>query len=299
MTIFPSGLSINNRCRLSSLSRPATAPTLPQTSNGKAPPHSGTPHKARISRLSWTLPCQNKNKSTGRVVDELHVWIVWSEITATDATNDTGDKGTYFQVSMGYEFKHTIKPSAIITAADRPDLSGAKLLSGTTRVWIESQGDPLTGGVNKNGIALENPQRPSIQMRSHCRAMPLSFGNFRLSQHERWRWPSGRRRSRSFSDWLVAGNDDAGVGDEITILTRATCENLVGHRHAYSIHRAYGRRQRQYRGMALFSGIHATGNQWQMVPDFRFPWRVHYKLKKEGGKWKNNSGNKATDNAGF
>ncbi|MBK8538393.1 MAG: hypothetical protein IPL59_26960 [Candidatus Competibacteraceae bacterium] len=94
-----------------------------------ATPIAGTPHKATVSRMTpGRFRVKIKNKATGNVVDELNVWIVWSEITPSDAnipaSDATGDKGAFFLVRMGFDFTHAIKPSEIITASDRPDLSG-------------------------------------------------------------------------------------------------------------------------------------------------------------------------------
>lgn len=270
-----------------------------------ATPIPGTPHKARISRLrAGHFPVKIKNKSTGRVVDELHVWIVWSEITATDATNDTGDKGTYFQVSMGYEFKHTIKPSAIITAADRPDLSGANSSPAPPASGLNHKGDPLTGGVNKKWDSSRKIRKKTLNPNAVALPGDASFhGNYHNfpSMSDGDGRPGGAG-AVSFSDWLVAGNDDAGVGDEdndpytaphsrilwgIDTPTRFT-EHTAG---------ANGNTVEWRLHFLEFTRLEING-KWYLISNY-FPWRVHYKLKKEGGKWKNNGSNKATDNAGF
>ncbi|MBK8538394.1 MAG: hypothetical protein IPL59_26965 [Candidatus Competibacteraceae bacterium] len=106
----------------------------------------------------------------------------------------------------------------------------------------------------------------------------------------------------SFRDLLVAGNDDAGVLDENNDpYTAPNIGKLLGS-------------DTPSRGILHSSG--ANGNtvewrihfmeftrleinrKWYLISDY-IPWRVHYKLKKESGKWKDNASNKATNNNGF
>lgn len=270
-----------------------------------ATPDPGAPHKARISRLrAGHFPVKIKNKSTGRIEDELNVWIVWSEITATDAPNETGDKGTYFLVSMGYEFKHTINPSTIITASERPDLSGANSSPAPPAAGLNHKGDPLTGGVNKKWDSSRKIRKKTLNPAGVPLPGDASFhGNFH-------NFPSmtdgdgrpGGAGAVSFTDWLVAGNDDAGVGDEDNDPYTSPHPRILWgidtpSRYINHTAGANGNTVEWRLHFLEFTRLEIN-RKWYLISNY-FPWRVHYKVKKEGGKWKDNGSNKATDNNGF
>jgi hypothetical protein len=270
-----------------------------------ATPVPGTPHKAMVSRMiAGHFPVRIKNKSTGRSEDELNVWIVWSEITASDATNDTGDKGSFFQVSMGYEFKHTIKPSTIITLADRPDLSGANTSPAPPAAGLNHRGNPLTGGVNRKWDSSRKIRKKTLNPNGVALPGHASFhGNFH-------NYPSmadgdgrpGGAGAVSFTDWLVAGNDDAGVGDEDNDPYTAPHSRILWGidtptRFIEHTAGANGNTVEWRLHFLEFTRLEIKG-KWYLISNY-FPWRVHYKLKKESGKWKNNGSHKATDNTGF
>lgn len=270
-----------------------------------ATPVSGAPNKARVSRLTpGHFHVKIKNKSTGRIEDELNIWIVWSEITASNAADTTGDKGTFFLVSMGYEFIHTIKPSTIITASDRPDLSGSNTSPVPPLSGLNHKGDPLTGGVNRKWDSSRKIRKKTLNPAGVVLPGDASFhGNF----HD---FPSmadgdgrpGGAGAVSFTDWLVAGNDDAGVGDEDNdpytsphfkaLWGIDTPTRFISHTAG-----ANGNTVEWRLHFVEFTRLEING-KWYLISNY-FPWRVHYKLKKESGKWKNNGSNKATDNNGF
>jgi hypothetical protein len=270
-----------------------------------ATPVPGSPHKATVSRMTpGRFRVKIKNKSTGKIEDELNVWIVWADITASDAPNDIGDKGTFFLVKMGYEFEHTIKPSEIITAPDRPNLAGANTTAVPPASGLNYKGDSLVGGADKKWDSSRKIRQKTINPNGVSLPGDASFhGNF----HD---FPSmsdgdgrpGGAGAISFRDLLVAGNDDAGVGDEdndpysaphvgklwgIDTPTRGVLHSAGanGNTVEWRLH------------FMEFARLEING-KWYLISDY-FPWRVHYKLKKESGKWKNDGSNKATDNNGF
>jgi len=270
-----------------------------------ATPLPGAPHKAQVSRFTaGHFPVKIKNKSTKAVEDELNVWIVWCDITSTDATNNTGDKGTYFLVSMGYEFTHTIKPATIITAADRPDLSGANATSVPPAGGLNHAGNPLTGGATKKWDSSRKIRKKTLNPSS----VPLIGGaSFHGNYHN---YPSmsdgdgrpGGAGAVSFMDWLVAGNDDAGVGDEDNNpYTAPHAGKLWGidtpSRAVRHTAGADGNTVEWRLHFQEFARLEIKG-KWYLISDY-YPWRVHYKLKKVSGKWRNNGSSKATDNVGF
>lgn len=268
-----------------------------------ATPLSGSPHKATVSRMMpGRFRVKIKNKSTGSVVDELNVWIVWSEITASDATNNTGDKGTFFLVSMGYEFKHLIKPSEIITASDRPNLSGANVTAPSS--GLNYKGDSLAGGASKKWDSSRQIRQKTLNPSGVSLPGDASFhGNFHgfPSTDDGDGRPGGAGKI-SFRDLLVAGNDDAGVGDEDNDpYTAPHSGELWGidtpSRGILHSSGANGNTVEWRIHFMEFTRLEING-KWCLISDY-FPWRVHYKLKKESGKWKDNGSNKAKDNNGF
>ncbi len=106
----------------------------------------------------------------------------------------------------------------------------------------------------------------------------------------------------SFRDLLVAGNDDAGVGDEDNDPYNAPHVGKLwgidtpsrGILHSAG---ANGNTVEWRLHFMEFARLEING-KWYLISDY-FPWRVHYKLKKESGKWKDDGSNKATDNGGF
>jgi hypothetical protein len=270
-----------------------------------ATPLPGIAHKATVSRSApGHVRVKIKDKATGAVMDELHVWIVWADISATDATPDTGDKGTFFRVKMGYEFLHDIKPPEIITAVDRPDLSGGNASPVPPAGALNHKGDLLTGGADKKWDSSRKIRKKTINPAGVPLPGDPSFhGNFH-------NYPSlgdgdgrpGGAGAISFGDLLVVGNDDAGVGDEDNDpYTAPHSGKLWGiDRPSRNIRHADGANGNtvEWRLHFLeFTRLEING-KWYLISNY-FPWRVHYKVKKEAGKWKDNGSIKATDNSGF
>lgn len=268
-----------------------------------ATPVAGTPHKANVSRMkSGHFHVKIKDKKTGTVMDEIHVWIVWAKITASDAANTTGDKGAFFLVKMGYDFTHRIKPGKIITAAERPDLSGANTTSPTA--GLNYAGSALSGGADKKWDSSRMIRQKTLNPAGVALPTPASFhDNF----HQ---FPSttdgdgrpGGAGTISFRDWLVAGNDDAGVGDENNDpYTAPNIGKLLGtDTPSRGILHTSGKDGDtvEYRIHFLeFTRLEING-KWYLISDY-FPWRVHYKFKKVSGKWKDDSSDKAKNNEGF
>ena len=271
-----------------------------------ATPVPGSPHKARVSRLKpGHFPVKIKRKSNGKVEDELNVWIVWAEIKASSATNGTGDKGTFFLVRMGYEFEHDIKPANITKpGGDIPDLSGANTSSVPPSGGLNYKGSALTGGANKQWDSSRQIRQKTLNPSGVTLPGDASF-------HDNFHnYPSvtdgdgrpGGAGAISFRDWLVAGNDDAGVGDEDNNPYSAPHIGKLwgidrpsrGIKHSEGSNGDTVEWRLHFREFARLE----INGKWYLISDY-FPWRVHYKLKKASGKWRNDGSSKATDNTGF
>lgn len=270
-----------------------------------ATPVAGAPHKAQVSRLiPGHFHVKIKNKSSGKIEDELHLWVVWCDITSKTTPNETGDQGTFFLVKMGYEFTHTIKPATLITAVDRPDLSGANTTSVPPAGGKNYAGNALSGGATKKWDSSRRIRQKTLNPSSVALPGDASF-------HDNFHnFPSvsdgdgrpGGAGAISFRDWLVAGNDDAGVGDEDNNpYTAPHTGKLWGidtpSRGILHSAGADGNTVEWRLHFQEFARLEING-KWYLISDF-YPWRVHYKLKKVSGKWKDNGSSRATDNNGF
>ncbi len=220
---------------------------------------------------------------------EGYVWVVWTTITSTDRPiqyqdpiNVGGGKLGGF-ISGGYNFTHTIGPAAIITDADRPDLTGANTVAPPGgNHWT---GDPLSGGANKKW---DN----SRQMRTK-KLNPAGIADADFTQ-----LPPPADISYPVNP--VEGNDDRGTGDETNdpysgggVLTGTDAPG-VGIAHSAAADNDTFEWRLHFREFTRLE----LGGVWYRISD-DYLWRIHLKFKKAGGKWTNDSSNKALDNNGF
>lgn len=263
------------------------------------------PHKARVPRnATGRHHVMIKNRATGKVVDEMIVWIVWCTITAKDARNMTGDKGTFFLTKMGYEFTHAIAPKKIITDADRPNLAGNKVTSPPTAGALNYEGKSLNGGSKKKWDSSRQIRAKTLNPKNVVLPGDASFhGNFPKFPNAKDGdgRPGGAGVTRARDVFLV-GNDDAGTGDEDNNpYTAPHVGELWGiDRPARSLAHTAGADGNTVEWRLHFKEFARLeiNRKWYLISD-EFPWRVHLKMKKVSGKWTNNGSNKAKNNAGF
>ena len=106
----------------------------------------------------------------------------------------------------------------------------------------------------------------------------------------------------TYRNMRLTGNDDAGTGDEDNdpysnpdiglLVGRDTPTRVMKHNEG-----ANGNTVEWRLHFVEFARLEING-KWYLISD-QSPWRVHYKLKKTGGKWVDNGSHKAQDNAGF
>ena len=119
--------------------------------------------------LVATLPKDSASKNVvkikyyGKVIKELRVWVVWTELTPT---SQTGPLLRYFPFDLNVfhkwstsivavtEWKATISPPSIIDSneADRPDLTGVNVSDPPGSGTFTVLGDDLREGLMLNGI---------------------------------------------------------------------------------------------------------------------------------------------------
>jgi hypothetical protein len=292
-----------------------------------ATPVSGSPHLAKVSRrVHGKSPVQIKELATGKVVAELNVWVVWSNINAIDATpaQAVGPFGTGagggFLVSKGFAFTHTIKPASIITpGSDRPDFQSGTPAAAPPTGGLNYKGDALSGGVNSKWDGSRIVRQKTINPKGVSLLGDASFNSTfpdfpSLSDGD---GRPGGAKGISFEDWLVVGNDDAWTGEQDNNPYDAQTPNtqlgrdfgdhtsmpgtLTGFdtpsRGILNSQGSDGDTVEWRLHFQEFTRLDING-KWYLISD-HFPWRVHYKLKKVSGKWKDDGSNKAKNNQGF
>ena len=172
----------------------------------------------------------------------------------------------------------------MITDADRPNLSGgnvsappggahplsgAPLANGATRKWDSSR---------QIKAKILNPN--NLPNSAFAQPAPVAVAAFPVND--------------------VEGNDDRSVGDEnndpYTNGGRLDGYDspLMGIANAAGADGNTWERRLHFRE---FARVELAGT-WHRISEF-FPWRIHVKFRKAGGKWVNDGTSKATDNAGF
>ncbi|HKU97778.1 MAG TPA: hypothetical protein VJR58_20985 [Vineibacter sp.] len=245
--------------------------------------------------LSVTVPKTGFAKTEVRIKvggiqqADLRVWVVWATITTTDVpiayseVNVGGGKTGGF-ITGGFNFFHTIRPASIITDADRPDLSGPK----TTNP--PGGNHPLFGVPLASGATLKWDSSRQIKTKV---LNPASIANADFTQPP-------PMATAAFPTNDVEGNDDRSVGDENNNpytnggILNGFDSPAVGIAHSAASNNDTFEWRMHFRE---FARVELAGT-WVRISDF-FPWRIHLRFKKTGGKWVNDSTAKATDNAGF
>jgi hypothetical protein len=244
---------------------------------------------ATVSKLA-PLKQEVRIKLAGHTHQELRVWVIWTTIAVTDVAiaytepvNVGGGKlGAH--ITGGYRFTHHILPTTVITDPDRPDLGGANatappggnhplfgapLASGANRKWDSSR-QIRAKKLNPAGIADADFTQPP----------PVDVANYPAND--------------------VEGNDDRATGDEHNDpysnggILHGFDSPGVGVAHSAA---ANGNTFEWRLHFREFTRVELD-RTWHRISDF-FPWRIHLKFRKTGGKWVNDGTNKATDNSGF
>ena len=234
-------------------------------------------------------------KQRGQVVLELRVWIVWATTSASDIpiaysepVNLAG-AGVGAFITGGFRFRHQIQPVSIITDTDRPDLRGLNV-SAPPGGNHPLSGDPLAGGADKKWDSSRQ-----------IRAKILNPGNLPNSAFAQ----PAPVAVAAFPVNDVEGNDDRATGDErfngdtnnpypTGGVLHGTDSPGMGIANAAGTDGDTWERRLHFRE---FVRVELDGT-WHRISDF-FPWRIHVKFRKAGGKWLDNGTNKALDNAGF
>ena len=180
-----------------------------------------------------------------------------------------------------------------------PDLSGVNISPVPPLGGLSYYGDALTGGADKKWDSsrkirqkILNPSGVTLYYGKSHNYPNLNDGDGR----------PGGAGAISYRDWLVTGNDDTHNDDEdndpysaphigklyaIDTPTRTLLhsDGSNGNTVEWRLH------------FAEFARLEING-KWYLISDHVL-WRVHYKVKKVGGKWIDNGSNQATDNKGF
>jgi hypothetical protein len=221
---------------------------------------------------------------------DLRVWVVWATIATTDIpitytepTNLAGAGPGAF-ITGGFNFTHTIRPTAVITDADRPNLSGPKTVDppGGNHPLT---GAPLSGGANRKWdnsrqirAKILNPN--SLPNTAFAQPAPVAVAAFPAGDvtGNDDRTPNDETNDPYTNGGLLTGSDSPGMG----------IDNSAG---------ANGDTWERRLNFREFTRVELAGT-WHRCSDF-FPWRIYVKFRKAGGKWVDNGTDKATDNAGF
>jgi len=236
-----------------------------------------------------------KIKVGQRVERELRVWVVWTTATAGDIPISYQEPvflagaGVGGFITGGFTFRHQIAPGAIITDADRPNLRRLNV-SAPPGGNHPLSGDPLSGGADKKWdnsrqikAKILNPA--GLANSAFAQPAPVAVADYPVND--------------------VEGNDDRATGDEFDNGDTDNPYVSGGFLHGQDspgmgIDHTAGRdgdtweRRLHFRE---FTRLELAGT-WHRISDF-FPWRIHVKFRKAGGKWVDNGTDKALDNAGF
>jgi len=257
-------------------------------------PVPGNPLQAVVPRH---LPARHvvKVKVGTRVEKELRVWVVWANVTATDIPIDYDEPvnlagaGLGGFITGGFNFRHQIMPGAIVTDADRPNLRGLNV-SAPPGGNHPLSGDPLSGGADKKWdnsrqirAKILNPA--GLLNSAFAQPAPVAVAAYPVND--------------------VEGNDDRATGDEFDngdtdnpyvsggVLHGSDSPGMGIDNNAGKDGDTWERRLH----FREFARLELDGT-WHRISDF-FPWRIHVKFRKAGGKWIDDGTDKALDNAGF
>jgi hypothetical protein len=295
-----------------------------------ARPVAGKPHLARVSRrFAGQFRVAIKSKQGGPVA-KLDVWVVESVISATAVPDRIGRIGAgsnfprgAMQVSIGYLFRHAIRPKTIVTATDRPKLEGRNsvllphgtnwdgenLQLGVDRKWdcsrairqkiVNPSGIPLTS--DTKGFAHEFPHYPSVvDGDGHPKGVGMvPFRDAQIAGNDDAFMHGGggvdvnpyddKARQPHREDGVPVGPGTAPKGElrsyDRPMITVPNTIGSNGDRLEWRVH------------FLEFTRLQIN-RKWYVISE-RFPWRVHLRFRKENFRWVDDNSEKALDNAKF
>jgi hypothetical protein len=297
-----------------------------------ARPVRAAPEKATVSRIvPGHFPVRIKRRRDGAVVAELDVWVVGSTIEPTEVKDSVEisppstdfPQGAIF-VRMGFSFVHRIEPKTIITAKDRPSLSGVN------KKW-PPKGENYDGKNLQTGAAMKwdvsrvvrqrvlNPHRVPLGLAATRRKNFLSYPTMRDGDGI----PEKEADPVSFEEWLIVGNDDtenfvgvtaadlnpydfkAKVVEKMQGVPVGNGSSEQGTLTSFDIPGNQMPHDRGSDGDTVEWRMHfqeftrlEINEKWYLISK-RLEWRVHNKYIKVKGKWKDNGSAKALDNKNF
>lgn len=254
-----------------------------------ATPVAGNPLSATVPKIGWAKN-EVKIKIGGLLQADIRVWVIWATIAVTDiaiaysAPVNLAGAGVGGFITGGYNFFHSIHPTSVITDVDRPDLSGPNVTPPPGGLHPLT-GVPLSGGANRKWdnsrqirAKILNPN--GLANTAFAQPAPVAVAAFPVSDIEGNddRTPNEENNNPYTNGAMLQGVDTPGMGID----------------HSAGADGNTWERRIQFRE---FARVELAGT-WHRFSDF-FPWRIHMKWRKTGGKWVDNGTNKATDNAGF
>ena len=224
-----------------------------------------------------------KIKYGNRVLKELRVWVVWSNITAVAVPITTG-RGTIggitaTKIEGGYNFTYAILPTTIVTDADRPNLSGANLTPPPGGTELELGADKKWDGSRQKRSKVLNPN--NIPDEDISQPPPTQIPSYPANE--------------------VEGNDDRRTSDPENNDPYSNNGNLSGEDvPTLGIRDTAGFGNNTYESRLQFrefARLEIEGN-WYRISDF-FLWRIHRRFIKRQGQWRDDGSDIALDNEGF
>jgi hypothetical protein len=272
-----------------------------------ATPDPRFPHVAKVPRhTAKHYQVQIQRRSNNAVVAELNVWVIGADISLKDRKpRGNGDDGESFTIALGYTFNYVIKPTNLVTG-DYPDLKGRNSKPVPPKGGLHYDGTALTNGadtkwdcsrivrlkvINPSGVRLSGGHTPEMN-KTYDQYPSIDDGDGR----------PGGAEAISFEDWLAVGNDDNNLFDEEN---DPYAEGMLGQLKSWDSPRVGMLHADGKDGDTVEWRLHfqefvrlEINGKWYVVSD-HFPWRVHYLLKRVGGRWQDNGSAPKPDNDGF
>jgi hypothetical protein len=251
-------------------------------------PNPANPLEAEVER---TAGRRQVTATLGGVSESTTLWSVFATIRATTGPNDTFNaNATRARPGAEADFEATIHPASILTDADRPRLDGPNDSDPPGGTHIPT-GNPLAGGADhhwdfsrKSRTRLINPN--GIPLNSLV--VPGDTAAANILNNAPWDYPS---------TW-EEGNDDASPLDENNDPYAGPMTSHDGPGLLIS-HSGGADGDTFERRLHFREFVRLEINRRWWVISHHFPWRVHMRVQKVGGRWENNGTDAAADNSGF
>jgi len=249
-------------------------------------PDAANPLEAEVSRA--TAGKREVTATLGKSSARTTVWSVFAKVRATSGPNKTfNSDATAAFPGATVTFAADIFPQSILVG-DRPRLDGANDTPPPGGV-SPATGNPLAGGADhhwdfsrKSRVKMINPKGIPLANMTADPNQARFFANAPWGYPARWE----------------EGNDDSSTGDETndpyggTMTSRDTPTDNFAHAGGADGDTFEDRTQFQE-----FVRLELAKTWW--VVSHMFPWRIHERVRKVGGKWVDNGTSAAPDNAGW